>query len=65
MTVVLNVIAEHIPELYALNLDQNLMSVTETLSTLPRKAPNLQVLYLGKNRVSAKMMILSKSSTLI
>jgi Leucine-rich repeat (LRR) protein len=51
MTVILDVISENIPELQALNLDHNMLSVTETLSSLPRKAPNLQILYLGKNRV--------------
>lgn len=52
MTVILDVISENIPELQALNLDHNMLSVTETLASLPRKAPNLQILYLGKNRVS-------------
>ncbi|XP_065352749.1 nuclear RNA export factor 1 isoform X2 [Cloeon dipterum] len=50
MSVILEVIGEHIPTLQALNLDHNCMSVTETLSSLARRAPHLQILYLGKNR---------------
>ncbi|XP_059484888.1 nuclear RNA export factor 1-like [Neocloeon triangulifer] len=50
MTVILDVIAEHIPTLQALNFDHNSLSVTETLSSLARKAPNLQILYLGNNK---------------
>jgi nuclear RNA export factor len=47
---ILQVIADNIPELEALNLTSNCLYLADTLKNLPRKVPNLKILYIGNNR---------------
>lgn len=50
---VIDIIAEHIPNLEALNLDGNKLAVIERLNILTKKLPKLKILYIGENRVSS------------
>nr|CAD7423253.1 unnamed protein product [Timema monikensis] len=43
--------AENIPELVGLNLTENKLYSLEPLTSLVKKAPNLTVLHIGKNRI--------------
>lgn len=49
---VLDIVAEHIPDLEALNLDGNKLQIIERLSVLCSKFPKLRILYIGDNKVS-------------
>ncbi|KAK7867453.1 hypothetical protein R5R35_009764 [Gryllus longicercus] len=51
LSVIVDLIAEHIPELVGLNLDENKLFTLEPLVPLAKKTPNLSVLHLGKNRI--------------
>nr|CAD7440985.1 unnamed protein product [Timema bartmani] len=51
MTTIVNIIAENIPELVGLNLTENKLYSLEPLTSLFKKAPNLTVLHIGKNRL--------------
>ncbi|XP_067011761.2 nuclear RNA export factor 1 [Anabrus simplex] len=51
MLAVVDIIAENIPELTALNLSDNKLYNIEHLSILTRKLPNLTVLHIGSNRI--------------
>nr|CAD7260445.1 unnamed protein product [Timema shepardi] len=51
MTTIVNIIAENIPELVGLNLTENKLYSLEPLTSLVKKAPNLTVLHIGKNRL--------------
>lgn len=52
MTEAFKIIAENIPQLEALSLNDNKISVMTHFSELAAKVPNLKVLYLSKNKVS-------------
>ncbi|XP_011300743.1 nuclear RNA export factor 1-like [Fopius arisanus] len=48
---VLDIVAENLPNLVALNLDNNKLHVIEKLSVLTTKFPNLKILYIGDNKI--------------
>lgn len=52
LTAVIDIIAENIPDLEALNLNDNKLNMFEHLKVLSSKLPNLKIIYLGDNRVS-------------
>ena len=49
---VLDIVALHIPNLEALNLDGNKLQLIERLSVLKSKFEKLKILYIGDNKVS-------------
>ncbi|XP_058063024.1 nuclear RNA export factor 1 [Anopheles bellator] len=49
--VAVDIIAEHIPELEALNLNDNKLYMLDHLKSMATKIPNLKILYLSKNRI--------------
>ncbi|XP_063228804.1 nuclear RNA export factor 1-like [Bacillus rossius redtenbacheri] len=51
MALVLEIVAENIPELAALDLGGNRLHALESLANLHKKAPRLTVLHLGRNRI--------------
>lgn len=51
MNAAIDVIAENIPDLEALNLCQNRLYVIDHLSNLAKKLPNLKILHIGNNEV--------------
>ncbi|XP_063981065.1 nuclear RNA export factor 1-like [Diachasmimorpha longicaudata] len=48
---VLDIVAENIPNLEALNLDNNKLHVIERLNVLDKKFPSLKTLYMGDNKI--------------
>lgn len=46
-----DIISEHIPELEALNLNDNKLYMLDHLRSMANKIPNLKVLYLAKNKI--------------
>lgn len=52
MTTVIDIIAENIPDLEALNLNDNKLGLLDHMKILTNKLPNLRILYLGNNKVS-------------
>ncbi|KAK0092788.1 hypothetical protein PV326_000572 [Microctonus aethiopoides] len=48
---VLNIVAEVIPNLHALNLSNNKLNIIERLNVLSKKFPNLKILYIGDNKI--------------
>lgn len=52
MLAAIDIIAENIPDLEALNLNDNKLHGIEHLKILCTKFKNLKILYLGENRVS-------------
>lgn len=52
MLAAIDIIAENIPDLEALNLNDNKLHGIEHLKVLCTKFKNLKILYLGDNRVS-------------
>lgn len=57
MLAAIDIIAENIPFLEALNLNDNKLHGLEHLKTLSVKLKNLKILYMGDNRVSYKNVI--------
>ncbi|XP_046745611.1 nuclear RNA export factor 1-like [Diprion similis] len=51
LAAVIDIVAEHIPNLEALNLDGNKLAVIERLNILTKKLPKLKILYIGENRI--------------
>ena len=51
---VIDILAEHVPDLVALNLSENKLYSLEHLTILAEKLPHLKALRLSKNRVSTK-----------
>jgi len=49
---VLDIVAEHIPGLEALNLEGNKLQNVERLSILSKKFSKLKILYISDNKVS-------------
>uniref|UniRef100_A0A182NMU6 NTF2 domain-containing protein n=1 Tax=Anopheles dirus TaxID=7168 RepID=A0A182NMU6_9DIPT len=47
----IDIIAEHIPEIEALNLNDNKLYMLDHLKMMATKMPNLRVLYLARNRI--------------
>lgn len=58
MTTVIDIIAENIPDLEALNLNDNKLGLLDHLKMLTTKLPNLKILYLGNNKVSLSTIII-------
>ena len=52
MLAAIDIIAENIPDLEALNLNDNKLHGIEHLKILSTKLKNLKILYMGDNRVS-------------
>lgn len=52
MLAAIEIIAENIPDLEALNLNDNKLHGIEHLKILSSKFKNLKILYMGDNRVS-------------
>lgn len=52
MTAAIDIIAENIPNLEALNLNDNKLNMLDHLKVIPQKLKNLKILYLGNNKVS-------------
>lgn len=52
MTAAVDIIAENIPNLEALNLNDNKLNMLDHLKVIPQKLKNLKILYLGNNKVS-------------
>lgn len=59
MLAALDIISENIPELEALNLQENKIAITEHLKDLKNKTPNLKILHLGHNKVSNFIVFLN------
>lgn len=53
MLLVFDIISENIPDLEALNLNENKIHLLEQFKCLPTKIPNLKILYLAKNKVKS------------
>lgn len=51
MTAAIDIIAENIPDLEALNLNDNRLGMLDHLRILSTKLPKLKILYLGNNKV--------------
>lgn len=51
MTAAIDIIAENIPNLEALNLNDNKLNMLDHLKVIPQKLKNLKILYLGNNKV--------------
>lgn len=52
MTAAIDIIAENLPYLEALNLNDNKLNMLDHLKVIPQKLKNLKILYLGNNKVS-------------
>lgn len=52
MSAAIDIIAENIPDLEALNLNDNKLNLLEHMKTISSKLTNLKILYLGNNKVS-------------
>ncbi|KAI4478084.1 hypothetical protein M0804_012275 [Polistes exclamans] len=48
---VLDIVAEYIPNLEALNLDGNKLNLIDRLNVLHKKFPKLKILYIGDNKI--------------
>uniref|UniRef100_A0A1B6IB65 NTF2 domain-containing protein n=1 Tax=Homalodisca liturata TaxID=320908 RepID=A0A1B6IB65_9HEMI len=51
MTAAIQIIAESIPDLMALNLSENKLTAVDCLKILKTSTPNLKVLHIGKNNI--------------
>jgi nuclear RNA export factor len=51
MSAAIDIIAENIPNLEALNLNDNKLNMLDHLKVIPQKLKNLKILYLGNNKV--------------
>lgn len=60
LVVVLDIIAENIPELEAINLFDNRLTSFNTIKKLSNKIPNVKILHIGKNNVSIIICISSE-----
>lgn len=58
MLAAIDIIAENIPDLEALNLNDNKLHGIEHLKILSSKFKNLKILYMGDNRVTAKHILI-------
>lgn len=55
MLAVIEIIAENIPEIEALNLADNRIQILDHLKDLKKKLPNIKVLHLGNNKVRSSL----------
>jgi nuclear RNA export factor len=60
MSAAIDIIAENIPNLEALNLNDNKLNLLDHMKSISSKLPNIKILYLGNNRVSTFSTILLK-----
>nr|XP_040221616.2 nuclear RNA export factor 1 [Anopheles coluzzii] len=51
MLAAIDIIAEHIPEIEALNLNENKLYMLDHLKSMTTKMPHLKVLYMARNRI--------------
>lgn len=51
MSAAIDIIAENIPDLEALNLNDNKLNLLEHMKVMTSKLPNLKILYLGNNKI--------------
>jgi nuclear RNA export factor len=58
MSAVIDIIAENIPDLEALNLNDNRINQMDHLKIIPQKLKNIKTLYLGNNKVKFKFEFL-------
>lgn len=58
MLAAIDIIAENIPDLEALNLNDNKLHGIEHLCILSNKFKNLKILYMGDNRVNSLYIII-------
>ena len=65
MTAVIDIIAENIPDLEALNLNDNKLNFIDHLKIMSKKLPCLKILYLGNNKVRSQMWQLSSDDNKI
>lgn len=54
---VIEIISENIPELEALNLNENRIQVLNHLKKIDKKLPNLKILHLGNNKIREMAML--------
>lgn len=52
MNAAIEIISQNIPDLEALNLNDNKLNLLDHLKAIPQKLPNIKTLYLGNNKVS-------------
>lgn len=52
MSTAIDIICENIPDLEAINLNDNCLSTMEAFKGVEKRIPNLKILYLGDNKVS-------------
>lgn len=65
MTQAFKIIAENIPQLEALNLNDNKINMMTHFQDLSSKVPNLKILYLGKNKVRGTLIIFMVTSLIL
>ncbi|KAH8400462.1 hypothetical protein KR222_000452 [Zaprionus bogoriensis] len=53
MSAALDIISEYIPDLEAINLNDNQMSTMEAFKGAEKRVPNLKILYLGDNKLTS------------
>lgn len=58
MSAVIDIIHKNIPDLEALNLNDNNLSTMDCFRNIEKRLPNLKILYLGNNNVSCTHLIL-------
>lgn len=56
LSAAIDIIAENIPDLEALNLNDNKIYLLDHLKMMTSKLPNLKILYLGSNKVSCAVV---------
>lgn len=61
MTAAIDVISENIPDLEALNLNDNKLNMLDHLKVITKKLPQLKILYLGDNKVSRNIFYVISS----
>ncbi|XP_031353729.1 nuclear RNA export factor 1 isoform X2 [Photinus pyralis] len=54
---VIDIMSENIPELVALNLNENRIQVLNHLKKIDKKLPNLKILHLGNNKIREMTML--------
>lgn len=57
MLAAIDIISENIPDLEALNLNDNKLNALEHMKVLATKLKNLKILYLGQNKVSRRLFV--------
>lgn len=65
MLAAINIIGENIPDMEALNLNDNKLHNLDHFKQLVLKAPNIKILYLGNNKVKVFIFLLKTPLTII